>query len=160
LAGPCIIVHNTSLSLFIPIIMRYWSTTAAFIYNFKRVCHITNIPSRRQVKRRAFKLFLLRDLLCAFNSSNLQSDIFPHCSQVSPQNVIRVMGRLCRNAYNILVGKPEGKRPLGRPRRIWEDNIKIHLRVIGWEGVDWMHLDQHRDQWRAFVNTAMNLRVP
>jgi hypothetical protein len=58
------------------------------------------------------------------------------------------------------VGKPDGKRPLGRPRRRWEDNIKIDLREIGWGGIDWIDLTQNRDRWRALVNTAMNLRVP
>jgi hypothetical protein len=58
------------------------------------------------------------------------------------------------------VGKPEGKRSLGRPRRIWVDNIKIDLGEIGWNGVDWIDLAQERDQWRALVNTVMNLRVP
>jgi hypothetical protein len=58
------------------------------------------------------------------------------------------------------VGKPEGKRPLGRPRRRWVDNIKIVLREIGWDGVDWIDLAQDRDQWRALVSTVMNLRVP
>jgi hypothetical protein len=56
--------------------------------------------------------------------------------------------------------KTEGKRPLGRPRRRWEENIRMNLGEIGWEGVDWMHLAQDRDQWRAVVNTVMNLRVP
>jgi hypothetical protein len=65
-----------------------------------------------------------------------------------------------RNAYRILVGKPEGKRPLGRPRHRWVANIKIDLREIGWNGMDWINLAQDRDQWRALVNTAMNLRVP
>jgi hypothetical protein len=65
-----------------------------------------------------------------------------------------------RNAYRILVGKPEGKRPLGRPRRRWVDNIKRDLREIGWDGRDWIELAQDRDQWRALVNTVMNLRVP
>jgi hypothetical protein len=65
-----------------------------------------------------------------------------------------------RNAYRILVGKPEGKRPLGRPRRRWVDNIKIDLRELGWDGVDWIDLAQDRVQWRALVNTVMNLRVP
>jgi hypothetical protein len=75
------------------------------------------------------------------------------------------MGRSCstyekkRNAYRILVGNPEGKRPLGRPRRRWEDNIRIDLREIGWVGMDWIDLGQDRDQWRAPVNTVMNLRV-
>jgi hypothetical protein len=76
------------------------------------------------------------------------------------------MGRACstnrekRNAYRILVGKPEGKRPLGRLRRRWVDNIKMDLREIGWGGVDWIDLAQDRDQWSALVNTVMNLRVP
>jgi hypothetical protein len=67
---------------------------------------------------------------------------------------------LKRNAYRILVGKPEGKRPLGRPRRKWEDNIKIDLREIGWGGMDWIELSQDRDQWRDLVNTVMKLYVP
>jgi hypothetical protein len=65
-----------------------------------------------------------------------------------------------RNAYRILVGKPEGKRPLGRPTRRWVDNIKMDLREIGWDGTDWIDLAQDRDQWRALVSTVMNLRVP
>jgi hypothetical protein len=65
-----------------------------------------------------------------------------------------------RNAYRILVGKPEGKRPLLRPRRRWADNIKMDLREIGWDGVDWIDMTQDRDQWRALLNTVMNLRVP
>jgi hypothetical protein len=64
------------------------------------------------------------------------------------------------NAYRILVGKPEGKRPLGRYRLGWEDNIKTDLREIGWGGMDWIDLAQDRDQWRALVSTIMNLRVP
>jgi hypothetical protein len=73
-------------------------------------------------------------------------------------NVAR-MGEV-RVAYNILVGRPEGRRPLGRPRRRWEDNIKIDLREIGFGDVDWIDLAQDRDRWRALVNTVMNLRVP
>jgi hypothetical protein len=64
-----------------------------------------------------------------------------------------------RGAYNILVGRPEVRRPLGRPRRRWEDNIKMDLREIGSGNVDWIHLAQDRDRWRALVNTVMNLRV-
>jgi hypothetical protein len=64
-----------------------------------------------------------------------------------------------RNAYRILVGKPEGKRLLERPRRRCEDNIKMDLRKIGWRGIDWIDLAQDRDEWRALVNTEMNLRV-
>jgi hypothetical protein len=58
------------------------------------------------------------------------------------------------------VGKPEGRRPPGRPRRRWVNNIKMDLREIGWDGGDWIDLARDRDQWRAFVNTVMNLRVP
>jgi hypothetical protein len=65
-----------------------------------------------------------------------------------------------RNAYRILVGNREGKRPLGRPRRRRVDNIKMNLREIGWDSMDCIDLAQDRDQWRALVNTVMNLRVP
>jgi hypothetical protein len=65
-----------------------------------------------------------------------------------------------RNAYRILVGNPEGKRPLGRPRSRWVDNIKMDLREIRWEGMEWIDLAQNRDQWRALVNTVMNFLVP
>jgi hypothetical protein len=65
-----------------------------------------------------------------------------------------------RNTYRILMGKPEGKRPLGRPRRGWMDNIKIDMREIGWGGIDRIDLAQDRDQWRALVNTVMNLLLP
>jgi hypothetical protein len=64
-----------------------------------------------------------------------------------------------RNAYRILVGKPEGKRPLGRTKHKWVDNIKIDLREIVWDVMYWIDLAQDRDQWRALVNTVMNLRV-
>jgi hypothetical protein len=76
------------------------------------------------------------------------------------------MGRACstngekRNAYRILVGNPEGKRPLGRPRCRWVDNIKIDLRGLRWNGMDWIDLAQNRNQWRVPVNAVMNLRVP
>jgi hypothetical protein len=65
-----------------------------------------------------------------------------------------------RNAYRILVGKPQGKRPLGRPRRRWEDNIKTDLRGIGWVGMDWIDLAQDRYQWKTLVNMVTDLRVP
>ena len=64
-----------------------------------------------------------------------------------------------RGVHRVLVGKPEGKRILGRPGRRWEDNIKMELREVG-EGGDWMELSQDRDRWRAFVNTVMCFRVP
>jgi hypothetical protein len=79
-------------------------------------------------------------------------------------HVMRWVGHVARmgekrNAYMILVGKSEGKRPLGSPRRRWVDNIKMDLREIGWDGVDWMDMAQDRDKWRALGNTLLNLRV-
>jgi hypothetical protein len=65
-----------------------------------------------------------------------------------------------RNAYRILVGKPEGKEPLGRHRRRWEDNIKMNLSEIEWCCMDWIDRAQDRDQWRVLVNTVMSLQVP
>jgi hypothetical protein len=59
-----------------------------------------------------------------------------------------------------LVGKPEGQRPLGRPRHRWEDNIKANLQEVGRGGMDWIELDQDRDSWRSLVNAVMNLRFP
>jgi hypothetical protein len=76
------------------------------------------------------------------------------------------MGGVCstngqkRNAYRISLGKPEGKRPLGRPRRRWEDNIRMDLKEIGRAGMDWIDLAQDRNQWRDLVSTEMNLWVP
>jgi len=65
-----------------------------------------------------------------------------------------------RGVYRGLAGKPEGRRPLERPRRRWEDNIRMDLREVGCGGVDWMELAQDRDGWRALVSAVMNLRVP
>jgi hypothetical protein len=65
-----------------------------------------------------------------------------------------------RNIYRVLVGKSEGKRPLGRPRHRWEDNIKMNLQEVGCGGMDWIKLAQDRDRWRAVVNVVMNIQVP
>ena len=78
---------------------------------------------------------------------------------------LRWAGHLARmeqsiNAYRILVGKPEGKKPFGKPRRRWEDNIKIDLREVGCDPGDWIALAEDRDQWRVYVRAVMNLRVP
>ena len=65
-----------------------------------------------------------------------------------------------RNAFRVLIGKPEGKRPLGRPRRGWEDNIEMDLREVGCDPGEWIDLAEDRDQWRAYVRAVTNLRVP
>jgi hypothetical protein len=65
-----------------------------------------------------------------------------------------------RNAYRLLVGNPEGKRPLGRPRRRWVDNISMDLGEVGWDDVDWIGLAKDRNRWRAVVKSVLNLRVP
>ena len=65
-----------------------------------------------------------------------------------------------RGVYRVWVRKPEGKRPLGRPRRTWEDNIKIDLQEVGCGGMDWIEMAQDRDMWRALMNAVMNIRVP
>jgi hypothetical protein len=77
---------------------------------------------------------------------------------IRPRSMRRA-GHVAR-MVEILVGKPEGKRPLGRDRRRWVDNIKMDLEEIGWGGKHWIDVAQHRDQWRALVNTVMNFRVP
>ena len=78
---------------------------------------------------------------------------------------LRWAGHLARmdqswNTYRVLVGKSQGKRPLGRPRRRWEDNIKMYLREVGCDPGEWIDLAEDRDQWRAYVRAVMNLRVP
>jgi hypothetical protein len=84
--------------------------------------------------------------------------------EVSLKRRMRLAGHVARigkgEVFRVLVGKPEGKRPLGRPRRRWEDNINLDLREKGIDGANWIQLAQDRVQWRACVNTVMNLRVP
>jgi hypothetical protein len=91
----------------------------------------------------------------------------PNIIRMIKSRKVRWAGHVARmgekkNAYRISVAKPERKRPVGRPRRKWVDNIKIHvyLREIGWDGMDWIDLAQDRDQWRALVNTVMIIEVP
>ena len=77
------------------------------------------------------------------------------------QSHLTFLDLMCLTEKNrVLVGKPEGKRPLGRPRRRWEDNIKMDLQEVRGGCGDWMELAQNRDRWRALVNTVRNLRVP
>jgi len=95
------------------------------------------------------------------------SDLYslPNNVRVVKSRRMRWVGYLARTGerrgvYSVLVGKPEGKRPLGRPRSRWEDNIKMYLQGVGSGSMDWIELAQDRDRWRALVNAVMNLRVP
>ena len=94
------------------------------------------------------------------------NDLYFSCNivRVIKSRIMRWAGYIAlvgerRGVYRILVGKPEGKKPLGRPRRRWEDDIKVDLQEVGCGGVDWFELAQGRDGWREFVNVVMNLRV-
>jgi hypothetical protein len=86
----------------------------------------------------------------------------PNIARVIKSRRMRWTGHVARmgERYRILLGKPEGRRPLGRPRRRWDDNIRMDLREVGCGCVDWVVLAQDRDRWRAFVSAVMNLRVP
>jgi len=112
-------------------------------------------PKRDEVTGEWRKLHneVLNDLYC---SPNIVGVIKSRMSWAG--HVARMRQR--RGVYRVLVGKPEGKRPLGRPRGRWEDNIKLDLQDVGCGCMDWMELAQDRDRWRALVNAVMNLRVP
>jgi len=111
-------------------------------------------------------------LVVAQSSTELPEELMNNPVYCSP-NIVRVttsrrmrwawhvarMGER-KGVYRVLVGKPEGKRPLGRPRRRWENNIKMDIQEVGCEGMDWIELAQDRNSWQALVNAVMNLRVP
>ena len=90
--------------------------------------------------------------------NTLTLNIYPEFRQIVSQHVAR-MGE-GRGMHRVLVGKPEGKRPLGKPRRRWEDNIRMDLQEVGLGYEDWIGLAQDRDRWRALVSAVRNLRVP
>jgi hypothetical protein len=111
-------------------------------------------------------LFLRKYEKCKLLNEEL-NDLYssPNIVQVIKLRIMRWAGHVARmedrrGVYRVLVGKPEGKRPLGRLRHRWEDNIKMDLQDVGCGGMDWIELAQDRDRWQALVNAVMNLRVP
>jgi hypothetical protein len=128
----------------------------------------------KQILTQPLRIFLIfyatRNFITVFTKAKLHNEELHnlYCSQsiiiIIKSTRIRKAGHVARmgerrNAYRILVGNPEGKRPLGRPRRRWVNNIKMDLRQIGFDGMDWINVAQDRDQWRALVNTVMNFPV-
>ena len=96
---------------------------------------------------------------------DMYSGLSPNIVRVIKSRRMRRAGHVAhmgekRGVYGVLVGKPQGKRPLGRPRRRWEDNIKMDSKKVGCGSMDWIELAQDRDRWRALVTVVMNLRVP
>jgi hypothetical protein len=139
-------------------------------------CETWFLTLREEHRLRVFENRVLRRIFGPKRKENgswikLHNDVL-HSLYSSP-NIVRVIrsrrlwwaGQVARmgegrGVYRVLVGRPEGKRPLGRPRRRWEDNIKLDLRDIGIDGANWIRLAEDRVQWRASVNTVMNLRLP
>ena len=99
---------------------------------------------------RTDRLSIIRNLFTVHSTTVYVIQV---CRQLSSRSI-------CRGVHRVLVRKPEGKRPLGRPRRRWEDNIKMDLQEVGGVCGDWMELAQDTDRWRAFVSTVRNLGVP
>jgi hypothetical protein len=139
-------------------------------------CETWSLTLREEQKRRVFENRVLRRIFGPkadeatgewrrLHNEEL-NDLYssPNTIRVIKSRRMRWQGHVAcmgekRGAYRILVVRPEGMRPLGRPRRRWEDNIKIDLHEVGW-GMGWIRLAEDRDRWRALVNAAMNLRVP
>jgi hypothetical protein len=120
---------------------------------FTNVCTIFNFITHKET----YTLKLNEELHDLYSS--------PTIVRVIKSRRMRWAGHVARmgegtGVYRVLVGKPEGKNPLGRPRRRWEDNIKMDLQEVGCGVMDWTELAQDRDRWRALVNAVMNLRVP
>ncbi|KAJ4431392.1 hypothetical protein ANN_19989 [Periplaneta americana] len=126
-----------------------------------------NMRDENQKKRERDKAILRRKVIYKMKETKYLFALYP--SPDITRNIksrrLRWTGHVARmgeyrNAYRVLVGRPEGKRPLGRPRRRWEDNMKMDLKEVRYDGRDWINLAQDRDQWRAYVRASMNLRVP
>jgi hypothetical protein len=138
-------------------------------------CETWSLTLREAHRRRVFENRVLRKIFGPkreedgswrkLNNNELQSLYSsPNIVRMIKSRRMRWAGHVTRMGegcvYKVLVGRPEGKRPLVRPRHRWDDNIKMDLREIGIDGANWIQLAQDRVQWRAFVSTVMNLRIP
>jgi hypothetical protein len=119
------------------------------------VLRMTFVPKRDKV-RGEWRRLHNKELYALYSSPNIIQVI--KSRRLRWVGYVTCMGK-SSGAYRVLVGKPEGRRLLGRSTHRWVDNNKMNLRDVGWEGVDWIRLAQDRKRWRALVNTAMNLRV-
>jgi hypothetical protein len=122
--------------------------------------------AHKGVQTTARNYFYLYHLIIYHHNEELH-DLYssPNIIRIIKSKRMRWAGQVARmdekrNAYRLLVGKPEGKRSLGRPRRRWVDNIRMDLGEVGWGDVNWIGLAQDRNRWRAVVNSVLNLRVP
>jgi hypothetical protein len=122
-------------------------------------CHSENILAIFDEVTEEWRRLHNKELYALYSSPDIIRVIMSGRLRLA-EHVARMRGRI--GTYTILVGKPAGTRPLGRPRRTWENNIKMDLREVGWKGggSDWINLAQDMDRYRAIVNAVMNLRVP
>jgi hypothetical protein len=107
---------------------------------------------------REWRKFLNEELRDLYSSPGIIRII--KSSRMRWEGHVAQLGENKKNAYSLLVGKPEGKRQLGRPRRRWVDNVRMDLGEVGWGDVDWIGLAKDRNRWRVLVNSVLNLRVP
>ena len=140
-------------------------------------CETLSLTYREECRQRVFEKGVLRRIFGTKRDGvtgkwrklpiEVLNDMYssPNIVQVIKERKIRWVGHAAcmgesKGVYRVLLGKPEGKRPLGRPRHRWQDNIKMDLQEVGCEGMDWIDLAQDRDGWHALVNMVMNLLVP
>jgi hypothetical protein len=149
-------------TVILPVVLYGYETSSLTLREEHRLSVFENRVLRRMFgpkreKDGSWRKLHNDELHSLYSSSNIVRVIKPRRMRWAGQ--VARMGE-GRGVYKVLVGKPEGKRPLGRPRRRWEDNIKMDFREIGIDGANWIRLAQDRVQLRAFVNTVMNLWVP
>ncbi|PNF43455.1 hypothetical protein B7P43_G11492 [Cryptotermes secundus] len=150
-------------------IKRRLNSGNAYYHSVQKLLSSCLLP--KKIKIRIYKTTILPVVLYGCETRKLHNEelhnlyISPSISRMIKSRRMRWAGYVARmgerqNAHRILMGKPKREKPLGRPRRRWVDNIKMDLREIGWDGMDFIDLAQDRDRWRALLNTVIKLRVP